>query len=109
MYALLTEQFCSFRFDCINKGVKDIYCLGVEKGSFEYRQYYTRPWWDFGPYYSSISLDKDSGGYTRKEYIDDLKSFAPSFVYDESEVDRLIDIGFTLDEIEEYMYCGGEI
>lgn len=81
----------------------------LEKGSFEYRQYYTRPWWDLGPYYSSISLDKDSGGYTRKEYIDDLKSFAPSFGYDESEVDRLIDIGFTLDEIEEYMYCGGEI
>lgn len=81
----------------------------LDKGSFEYKQHFSRPWWDWGPYYSSVSLYKEAEGYGRQDYIDDLKAFAPSFGYDESEVDRLIDIGFTLDEIEEFMYCGGEI
>lgn len=38
-------------------------------------------------------------------YIDDLKSVAKTFGYDEETIDALMEEGFTPDEIEEYSYC----
>ena len=38
-----------------------------------------------------------------------IKSIAVYQGYSPDDVDELIAAGFSLEEIEEYMYCGGEI
>ncbi len=42
--------------------------------------------------------------YYNDTYLDDLKSVAKNFGVDEDMIDTLIDEGFTIDEIEEYIY-----
>ena len=77
----------------------------LERKTFEYSYYYGRGWWDYGSF-SSIGL----GNYSRKEYIDDLKSIASYQGYSPEDVDNLVDAGFSFEEIEDYIYCcGGEI
>ena len=67
-----------------------------EKAEFEYTYYYGMKWWDYGIYEKS---DKNS-------YITDLKSIAQCNGYLPEDIDHLISEGFTLEEIEEYLYCG---
>lgn len=80
----------------------------IEKGSFEYSYFYGRGWWEYGAY-SSISTGNVISGYTKDEYIKDLKSIATYQGYCPDEIDHLLNAGFSLEEIEEYIYCGGEI
>ena len=67
-----------------------------EKAEFEYTYYYGMKWWDYGIYEKS---DKNS-------YITDLKSIAQCNGYSPDDIDHLLSEGFTLEEIEEYLYCG---
>ena len=76
----------------------------LERNTFSYSYYYGRNWWDYGSY-----ADFGKSGYTRDDYIADLKSVATYQGYAPSDVDELISAGFSLDEIEDYMYYGGEI
>ena len=80
----------------------------IEKNTFEYSYYYGKGWWEYGSC-SYISLGNVGSRYTKDDYIDDLKSIAPYYGYSPADVDELINDGFTLDEVEDYMYCGGEI
>ena len=74
----------------------------LERKNFAYRDYYGRHWWDFG-----ISDSKASSlSATEKEYIEDLKSVAAFQGYDPSDIDELIEAGFSLWEIEDYIYYG---
>ena len=75
----------------------------ITKDKFEYTDYsgWTRcSWWMYNP------TDKTDG---YKSYINDLKSVATYMGYDPDIVEDLINSGFALDEIEDYIYCGGEI
>ncbi|MBQ2940739.1 MAG: class II glutamine amidotransferase [Clostridia bacterium] len=80
----------------------------LERNTFEYSYYYGRGWWDYGSF-SSISLGNGKPTSTRNEYLESLKSIASYQGYSPEDVDELIVAGFTLDEIEDYLYCGGEI
>ena len=80
----------------------------LERSKFSYSYSYGKKWYQYGSY-SYISLDNDGSGYTRNEYIDDLKYIASYLGYGPSSVDNLLAHGFTLEEIEDYLYCGGEI
>ncbi len=70
----------------------------LEKGKFDYSYYCGRNWWDFGikPYHSSVT--------TQNSYIEDLKSIACYQGFSSETVDELLNNGFTLDEIEDYIY-----
>ena len=63
---------------------------------FKYTDYssFKCSWWDY-----DIADDKT--------YIDDLKMIAQYHGYDKSMVDELIGEGFTLEEVEGFIYCGG--
>ena len=63
---------------------------------FQYTDYssFKCSWWDY-----DIADDKT--------YIDDLKMIAKYHGYDKSMVDELIGEGFTPEEVEEFIYCGG--
>ena len=80
----------------------------LERNTFEYSYYYGRGWWDYGSF-SSISLGNGKAKNTQKEYLESLKSIASYQGYSPEDVDELIVAGFTLDEIEDYLYAGGEI
>ncbi len=58
--------------------------------------------------YSSYGLDWRTGynfGYSSKnEYIDDIKSIASYYGYDETDIDTLLNKGFTPEEIEQILY-----
>lgn len=70
----------------------------LEKSKFDYSYYCVRNWWDFGikPYHSSV--------ITQDSYIEDLKSIACYQGFSSETVDELIASGFSLDEIESYLY-----
>lgn len=65
-----------------------------DKFDYKERFYNGYGWWghDYG------FLDDDT-------YLDDLKSVAKTFGYDEETIDALMEEGFSPDEIEEYIYC----
>ena len=82
----------------------------LERGTFEYSYFCGRKWWDYGCF-SPIRLDNVQSGYTQDDYLEDIKSVAQYNGYSPDDIDHLVSEGFTLDEIEEYIYCccGGEI
>ena len=41
-----------------------------------------------------------------REYLDEVKSVATSFGYSPESIDRILEQGFTLDDVEELLYCG---
>ena len=70
----------------------------IEKGSFEYKYSFCRGWWSFGMYpYGSLNTTTDN-------YIGDLKTVASYQGFPPETVDELVGCGFTLEEIEEYIY-----
>ena len=79
----------------------------IEQSTFKYTYYYCSGWWEYAP----ISSGSVKNGYTKDDYIEDLKSIACYQGYSPDEVDELINAGFSMEEIEEYIYCscGGEI
>lgn len=80
----------------------------LERNKFEYSYYYGRGWWDYGSY-SYISLENVTNGNTKKEYMENLKFIASYEGYSPDDIDELLKSGFSLEEIEEYIYCGGEL
>ncbi len=72
----------------------------IEKQTFKYSYYCGRGWWDYG-FYRKTSSRHGS------EYIDDLKSVAVLHGYSAEDIDELLKSGFSLEEIEEYIYCAG--
>lgn len=81
----------------------------LEKNYFEYKYYYGKSWWEYD-YYPSMCYGSQAG-YSSNDYIEDLKSVASYQGYSPDDIDELVIAGFSLDEIEEYLYCGcgGEI
>lgn len=72
------------------------------RGEFDPLGVYGRQYrlWGYFPYCSCGSRKEN------EEYIGQLKSMANSFGYAPSAIDRMLIHGFTLDEIEELLYCG---
>ncbi|MBR5152779.1 MAG: hypothetical protein IKW60_04550 [Clostridia bacterium] len=77
----------------------------IERKRFAYSCYYGRDWWDFG----HISLNTRKSRCAKNQYIEDLKSIASFYGYTSEDIDELIKAGVTAEELEEYLYCGGEI
>lgn len=77
----------------------------LEREHFEYKYYYGRSWWDYGCY-PSISIGKSR---SNKEYINELKSIAKYYGYEPEDIDKMIGSGVSPYEIEDFLYCGGEI
>ncbi len=73
----------------------------IEKQTFEYSYFYGCNWWDYGFYSHSSIKSVDSA---QSQYLDDLKSYALYQGMDDSVVDELINNGFSLQEIEDYIY-----
>ena len=67
----------------------------VEKSRFHFSNYDLRNWWEYGLY---------SRNSVTAEYIDDLKCVASFQGIPPEYVDELLDEGFGLDEVEEYLY-----
>lgn len=85
--------------DISEGNILKIFSNGIlEKNKFDYSYYCGRNWWDFGikPYHSSVS--------TQDSYIKELKSIACYQGFSSETVDELIASGFSLDEIESYLY-----
>ena len=81
----------------------------IERDKFEYSYFCGKKWWDYGTFsYTSFCEEDD---FSRYNYIEDLKAVATYQGFLPDDIDELINAGFTLDEIEEYIYCscGGEI
>lgn len=57
-------------------------------------RYYRYPWKE-----AQISVPEES-------YLDEIKSVASAFGYAPEEIDRLAEIGFSPEELEDYLYCG---
>lgn len=111
-YPLLFSAVKKGEFESVDISEGDILKIRpdgiLERNTFEYSYYYGGGWWDYGSY-SYIGLGIQKSEYTRKDYINDLKSIAVYQGYSPDDVDELMAAGFSLEEIEEYMYCGGEI
>ena len=41
-----------------------------------------------------------------RSYLDEIKSVAPAFGYAPEEMDRLAELGFSPEELEDFLYCG---
>jgi len=61
---------------------------------------WSQPLWDYTPYYSRHASNGES------EYMEQLKFVANTFGYAPEAIDRMLSYGFTLDEVEEFLYCG---
>lgn len=65
-------------------------------------------WWGYPPlFYRPYA----SCAYTPKndferEYLEEVKSVAASFGYAPEDIDRILEQGFTLDDVEDLLYCG---
>lgn len=70
---------------------------------FHFSEYsYNCNWQDYSvstPYSNYWVTDFD------RQYLDDLKSVARSLGYDDDDIDTLYRDGYTLDEIEDFLYC----
>lgn len=80
----------------------------IERNTFEYNYYYGRGWWEYCPF-SSTSMSTSRNKHANNDYIGELKSYASYYGYSPEDIDELVKSGFSPDEIEEYLYCGGEI
>ena len=70
----------------------------IEKRTFEYSYYYGKGWWNYGCYPYSFGLTDNSA---EDEYLTELRTFAG---YQGIDVDEILNNGFSLQEIEDYIY-----
>lgn len=66
----------------------------ISKERFEFRESYFSKWWEF-----------PSKSY-KNSYADELKSVAGYYGYEPSDIDKLLDDGFSCSDIEDFLYCG---
>ena len=103
----LLDEIVKGRFDIIQISDGDIMKIDnngkITKGTytpFDYSNYHFKNWYDFDYEYSY------TGNYTQDEYLDSLRNMASLFGYTADDVDALVYDGFTLDEIEDFLYTG---
>ena len=72
----------------------------TEWGHFKYTESLGMHWYDYG-----ISYGSSYG----TEYLDDIKSVASAYGMDPGTIQAMYDDGYTLDELEDLLYCGEEI
>lgn len=70
----------------------------IEKQTFNFSYFYGSNWWNYGCYYSSAVIGENSA---EDEYLSELRKFAE---YQGIDVDELLNNGFSLQEIEDYIY-----
>ena len=105
----LLKYVTSGRFERVKINSGDIVSIfqdgTLSRHTFEYKEtsYGRYNWWNYGCYSTGYFYDEDY--YSESTYIEDLKSVAKAYGYDETDVDNLLRDGFTPDEIEEYIYC----
>lgn len=89
-------------YEQINISCGDILCIQSDGtltyDKFDYMDSYMGLSWRNYSFYSDDT-------YYNGTYLEDLKSVAKNLGVDEDMIDTLIDEGFTVDEIEEYIYC----
>lgn len=70
----------------------------LEKETFTYSESFGCAWWEYGfcPNHRSSSTDQ--------EYLDILRTMAWHYGIEPEEIDVLLSEGFTLEEVEEYLY-----
>lgn len=73
----------------------------IEKSHFNYKNYYSKGWWEYG--FSPLSL-WDENGNIESGYISDLKAVAEYMGYSPDIIDSMLAEGFTPEEIEDYIY-----
>ena len=73
----------------------------LEQEEFAYQLYTGKGWYDFGWHPAATTPDSE-----RDEYIEELRRFACYAGFDPEIVDELICEGFSLFEVEEYIYAG---
>ena len=78
----------------------------IERGEFDFRYYRGRyNWWDYGvPYCYSVEAQSDGAKDYAKDYLETLKQMAMYEGYSPGLIDDLLAEGFSLDEIEMYLY-----
>jgi glucosamine 6-phosphate synthetase-like amidotransferase/phosphosugar isomerase protein len=70
--------------------------VAFDRFCYEDTTYFNRySWWNWG----NVYVD------TNAEYVNDLKSIAKSFGYTAETIDDLLSDGFTLEDIEDFIYC----
>lgn len=103
---ILFEEIKAGRYEKIQIDEGDILRISsngrTQRFSFAYSDYSHKncDWWN----YTSYSTDDYAS-----TYLDNLKSVARYQGYSSDEIDLLLKNGFTLEEIEEYIYCMGEV
>lgn len=75
----------------------------LTRAEFDATKLYRQQYYLWGGYVPHHFAADDRG---RKEYTEQLKSMANLFGYTPGVVDRMLRNGFTLGEIEEFLYCG---
>lgn len=73
----------------------------IEKQIFNFSYFYGCNWWDYGCYSCSSTKGADSA---QDEYLDNLKTYALYQGIDNNVIDELLNNGFSLQEIEDYIY-----
>lgn len=65
-------------------------------------------WWSDSPLFLRpyVSHAYKPKSEFEREYLDEVKSVAASFGYSPESIDKILEQGFTLDDIEELLYCG---
>ena len=99
----LFEEIKNGRFEEIDINSGDILNIlpsgDIIRDRFNYMEYIgigRYNWWDY-------TIDSKSNA--RKSYIEELKAIATYQGVASEEIDDLLNSGFTLDEIEDYIYC----
>ena len=75
----------------------------TEKGSFYYTYSNSPHWYDFGYRYSYGEKDIYS-----EQYLEDIKTVAAMYGEDPEVIQELYEQGFSLEELEDIIYCGSE-
>ena len=78
-----------------------------ERDMASFDTYNMMPRWNEWPEHRAWKAPVWKGRAAESEYLDELKSMAGLFGFSPEFIDRLLDAGFTADEIEEYLYEGG--
>lgn len=76
----------------------------VTQGRFDTENF----WWSDSPLFPHpyVSRTYTPNSEFEREYLDEVKSVAASFGYSPESIDRILEQGFTLDDVEELLYCG---
>ncbi len=72
----------------------------TERSVFSYSYYSGKNWWQYGPYSYGSTLYSNE----REDYLSSLKTVATMQGLQPSVVDELLREGFTVEDVEDYLY-----